>query len=139
MPTPRRARASISAMPNANRTWSGTATPVIQSVFFTGVQTCGSRCLSRSPSPAERSFTLPACHLVTNVCTRFVYEAPEAMIGEVDDFGFAKIFRKVEKCVSGISSFECVDADVDGTFRRPFDSSASACVFVVSHLTRSHA
>ena len=68
-----------------------------------------------------------------------MYDAPDAMIGDVDDFGLANILRNVEKCASGISSFECVDAEVDGTLRSPFESSASACVFVVSHLTSSHA
>ena len=82
---------------------------------------------------------MPACHFVTNVWTRFVNEAPDAMIGDVPDFGFAKIFRNGAKCASGMSSFECVDAVVDGTLRNPFESSASACVFVVRYLTRSHA
>src|SRR6476659_1434453 len=72
--------------------------------------TCASSCLSRSLRPAGRSFTLPACHFVTNVWTRFVSEAPDAMIGDVPDLGFAKIFKNGAKCASGMSSFECVDA-----------------------------
>ena len=39
---PRRARESISAIPKAKMTWSGTATAMIQSVFLTAIQTCGS-------------------------------------------------------------------------------------------------
>src|SRR5262249_22706593 len=71
--------------------------------------------------------------------TAFVYETPDAVIGDVLDSLFAKIFRNVAKCSSGVSSFECVDAVVDGTLRRPFESSASACVLVVRQFTRSHA
>jgi hypothetical protein len=37
-PTPRRARVTISATPNANSTCSGTANASIQSVFFTAGQ-----------------------------------------------------------------------------------------------------
>ena len=74
------------------------------------------------------TLTFPACHCVMKLWTRFVYDTPEAMIGEVADLGFEKIFRNGAKCESGISSFECVDAEVEGTFRSPFESSASACV-----------
>ena len=41
-PAPVRARVSISAIPNANMTWSGTAIPISQSVFLTAVQISGS-------------------------------------------------------------------------------------------------
>ena len=68
-----------------------------------------------------------------------MYDTPDAVIGDVPDSGLAKIFRNVAKCASGMISFECVDAVVDGTLRSPFESSASACVFVVRYLTRSHA
>jgi hypothetical protein len=41
-PTPARARASIRATPNANSTFNGTETPIIQSVFLTAGQICWS-------------------------------------------------------------------------------------------------
>ena len=72
-------------------------------------------------------------------CTAFVYDTPDASIGDVPDFGFAKILRNVAKCASGTISVECVDATVDGTFLIALENSASACVFVVTHLTKSHA
>ena len=61
------------------------------------------------------------------------------MIGEVDEYLFAKIFRNVAKCASGVSSFDVSDAEVEGTLRKPFESSASACVFVVRYFVRAHA
>src|SRR5712691_2757507 len=60
------------------------------------------------------------------------------MIGEVLDFGFAKIFRNGEKCASGTISFEVSELLVVGTFRRPFESTASAWSFVVRYLTSAH-
>ena len=39
---PRRARVSISAIPKAKRTWSGTAIPISQSVFLIAVPISGS-------------------------------------------------------------------------------------------------
>ena len=74
-----------------------------------------------------------------NACTAFVYETPDAVIGDVPDFGFAKIFRNVAKCASGMISFDVSDDLVVGTFRRPFDSSASAWSFVVRYLTSAQA
>ncbi len=61
------------------------------------------------------------------------------MIGDVLDFGFAKIFRNVAKCASGTISGECSEACVVGTLRRPFDSTASGGSFVVRYLTSAHA
>src|SRR5437868_5724688 len=101
--------------------------------------TWASSCFASVFSPLFRSFTFPACHFVAKLCTRFVYEAPDATIGDVPECGFEKIFRNVEKCASGVSSLECVDAVVEGTLRMSFENSASACVFVVSHLTSCHA
>ena len=82
---------------------------------------------------------MPACHFVAKFCTAFVYETPAAVIGDVDEYLFPNMCRNVAKCASGVSSFDVRDAVVDGTLRRPFESSASACVFVVRYFTRSHA
>src|SRR6266536_2095934 len=101
--------------------------------------TCASSCLSRDFSPPPRFFTLPACHLVKKFWTALVYADPAAVMGDVLDFGFAKIFRKVAKWASGLISFDVRDAFVVGTFRRPLLSTASAWLFVVRYLTRSHA
>ena len=51
-----------------------------------------------------------------------MYACPEARIGDVFDFGFAKIFRNVAKCASGVISFECSELVVVGTLRNPFES-----------------
>src|SRR5207245_1647011 len=64
--------------------------------------TWASSCFASVFSPPARSFTLPACHFSTKFCTRFVYDWPDAMIGDVPECGFAKIFRNVEKRASGV-------------------------------------
>src|SRR5581483_6028543 len=101
--------------------------------------TIASSCLSSEERPEARFETLPACHFVAKFWTAFVYETPAAVIGEVLEYGLPKIFRNVAKCASGVSSFDVSEAVVDGTLRSPFDSFASACVFIVRYLTRFHA
>ena len=67
-----------------------------------------------------------------------MYACPDAMIGEVPDFGFAKIVRNVLKCESGVISFESSDAVVVGTFRIRFENCARKWLFVVRYLTSAH-
>src|ERR671931_2219872 len=64
---------------------------------------------------------------------------PTAVIGSVVFFGFAKIFRNVAKCLSGLISFDVREAFVVGTFRIPFENSASGWLFVVRYLTSAQA
>ena len=47
--------------------------------------TCASSCLSSVVSPACRSSTFPACHFVMKLATRFSYETPDAVIGDVSE------------------------------------------------------
>ena len=67
------------------------------------------------------------------------YAFPAAVIGVVFEFGFAKIFRNVLKCASGLMSFDDNDALVVGTLRTPFEKIASAWLSVVRYLTSAHA
>ena len=85
------------------------------------------------------AFTLPACHFDDQLANSSWYAAPAAVIGVVVVCLFANIFRKVEKCRSGVISFECSDAFVVGTLRSPFESIASAFAFVARYSTSSHA
>src|SRR5512133_2097180 len=64
---------------------------------------------------------------------------PTGVIGNVVFFGFAKIVRNVLKCRSGLISGEFKDAFVVGTFRIPFEKSASGWLFVVRYLTSAQA
>src|SRR5581483_2919253 len=93
--------------------------------------TCASSCESSFFRSAPRLFEPFAWKFCQNVCTRFVYDWPDAMIGDVLERGLLKILMNVSKCAFGTISFDFADADVDGTFLSPFVSSASACVFVV--------
>ena len=61
------------------------------------------------------------------------------MIGFVDDFGLLKMSMNVAKFASGIRSGDLADDVVEGTSRRPFDSSASALSSVVRYLTSCQA
>jgi hypothetical protein len=61
------------------------------------------------------------------------------VIGIVADLGWMKIFRKVLKFLSGISSGDFDELLVDGTFRIPFENFARAWSFVVRYLTSFHA
>src|SRR5919202_871190 len=71
--------------------------------------------------------------------SRLAVLSAAAMIGDVPDLGFLKIFRNVAKWASGVSSLDVVDSVVEGTLRRPLDSLASAWVSVVSHFTSAQA
>src|SRR5207302_7697228 len=82
--------------------------------------------------------TWPACHFVKKFCTRFVYAEPEAMIGEVPECGFAKIFRNVANFASGLISGDVSEAFVVGTLRMSFENCARKWLFVVRYLTSAH-
>src|SRR3989442_12834743 len=98
-----------------------------------------SSCLSSDFKPPARSLTLPACHCSKKCATASVYETPAAVIGDVVECEFPKIFRNVAKYGSGLISGDLSDARVVGTFRSPLERIASAWLFVVRYLTRSQA
>ena len=60
-------------------------------------------------------------------------------MGLVFELGFAKSFRNVLKCASGLMSGDVSEAFVVGTFRTPFEKIASAWLSVVRYLTRAQA
>src|SRR5262249_10289602 len=85
-------------------------------------------CWSTSRRPLTRScgFTLPACHLTMKFVKVVRWSRPIVVIGVVCEFLFTKIFRNVEKFLSGINSFERAELTVDGTFLIPFENLARA-------------
>src|SRR5207247_1522296 len=100
---------------------------------------CASICLSSFCRPFARSPACPACHLTANAWISEPYALPAAVIGVVVDFEFAKIFRNVLKCASGLMSGDVSDAFVVGTLRIPFEKIARAWLSVVRYFTRAHA
>src|SRR5207244_3445052 len=92
---------------------------------------CASICLSSFWRPFARSPACPACHLTANAWISEPYALPAAVIGVVVDLGFAKIFRNVLKCASGLMSGDVSEAFVVGTLRTPLEKIASAWLSVV--------
>jgi len=95
--------------------------------------------LSESASPASRSFTLPACQLLTNVWNVSWYAGPEADGGVVDELEFAKMSRNTLKSGSPCSVGSARDAVVVGMFLIRLASLLIALSSVVRYLISSQA